>query len=194
METIISVLNSFWSPVYNFLPKVPTLILIVLIGYLIIQIIYWILNRALKLSKIPRALIGVIASLSLIIMWVILFAEIARQLGMGSLAVTISGSLAVLALALASGASGLAGDIIAGVFLARDSDFEIGFRIRIGGVEGIIQKIDIRKIRVVDDNGDIYIFPNTKLDKEGWVIVSQNVEDNKDDLKKIIAKNEDKQK
>jgi small-conductance mechanosensitive channel len=127
-------------------------------------------------------------------MWVILFAEIARQLGMGSLAVTISGSLAVLALALASGASGLAGDIIAGVFLARDSDFEIGFRIRIGGIEGIIQKIDIRKIRVVDDKGDIHIFPNTKLDKEGWVIVSQNVEDNKDDLKKIIAKNEDKQK
>ncbi|HPL01517.1 MAG TPA: mechanosensitive ion channel [bacterium] len=194
METITNVLNSFWLPVYNFLPKLPTLILIVLLGYLIIQIIYWILNRALKLSKIPRALIGVIASLSLIIMWVILFAEIARQLGMGSLAVTISGSLAVLALALASGASGLAGDIIAGVFLARDSDFEIGFRIRIGGIEGIIQKIDIRKIRVVDDKGDIHIFPNTKLDKEGWVIVSQNVEDNKDDLKKIIAKNEDKQK
>jgi len=194
METITNVLNSFWLPVYNFLPKLPTLILIVLLGYLIIQIIYWILNRALKLSKIPRALIGVIASLSLIIMWVILFAEIARQLGMGSLAVTISGSLAVLALALASGASGLAGDIIAGVFLARDSDFEIGFRIIIGGIEGIIQKIDIRKIRVVDDKGDIHIFPNTKLDKEGWVIVSQNVEDNKDDLKKIIAKNEDKQK
>jgi len=194
MEIITNVLNSFWLPVYNFLPKVPTLILIVLLGYLIIQTTYRILNRALKLSKIPRALIGVIASLSLIIMWVILFAEIARQLGMASLAVTISGSLAVLALALASGASGLAGDIIAGVFLARDSDFEIGFRIRVGSIEGIIQKIDIRKIRVVDDKGDIHILPNTKLDKEGWVIVSQNVEDNKDDLKKIIAKNEDKQK
>jgi len=194
METIISVLNSFWLPVNNFLPKVPTIILIVLLGYLIIQIVYWILNRALKLSKIPRALVSVIASLSLIIMWVILFAEVARQLGMGSLAVTISGSLAVLAFALASGASGLAGDVIAGVFLARDSDFEIGFRIRIGEAEGIIQKIDIRKIRVVDDKGDIHVFPNTKLDKEGWVIVSQNVEDNKDDLKKIIAKNEDKQK
>jgi len=194
METVISVLNSFWSPVNNFLPKVPILILVVLFGYLIIQIIYWILNRALRLSKIPRALVGVIASLSLIIMWIILFAEIARQLGMGSLALTISGSLAVLALALASGASGLAGDIIAGVFLARDSDFEIGFRIKIGGIEGIIQKVDIRKVRVVDDKGDIHIFPNTKLDKEGWVIISQNVEDNKDDLKKIIAKNEDKQK
>lgn len=194
METLISVIESFWLPVHNFLPKVPVLILIIIIGYLIIQVLYWVLNRALKLSKIPRALIGVIASLSLIIMWVILFAEVARQLGMGSLAVTISGSLAVLALALASGASGLAGDIIAGVFLARDSDFEIGFRIRIGNVEGIIQKIDIRKIRVVDDKGDIYIFPNTKLDKEGWVIVSQNVEENKDDLKNIIEKNEDKQR
>ena len=194
METVISVLNSFWLPVYNFLPKLPTLILVLGLGYLIIQIIYWILNRALKLSKIPRALIGVVASLSLIIMWVILFAEIARQLGMGSLAVTISGSLAVLALALASGASGLAGDIIAGIFLARDSDFEIGFRIRVGSIDGIIQKIDIRKIRLVDDQGNIHIFPNTKLDKEGWVIISQNIEDNKDNLQKIIAKKEEKQK
>lgn len=194
MQTVINVLESFWLPVKNFLPKIPVLVLVILIGYLIIQVIYWVLNRALKLSRIPRALVGVIASLSLIVMWVILFAEVARQLGMGSLAVTISGSLAVLALALASGASGLAGDVIAGVFLARDSDFEIGFRIRVGNVEGIIQKIDIRKIRLVDDKGDIHIFPNTKLDKEGWVIISQNVEDNKDDLKKIIAKNEDKQK
>ena len=192
METIANVIMAFWNPVKNFFPKLPTLILVVLVGYLIIQIIYWILNRALKFSKMPRALVGVIASLSLIIMWVVLFAEVARQLGMNSLAVTISGSLAVLALALATGASGLASDIIAGVFLARDTDFEIGYRIKIADVEGIIQNIDIRKIRVVDEKGSIHIFPNTKLDKEGWVILSQNVEDNKDDMKKIIQKSENK--
>ena len=188
MESILSVLKSFWQPIANFIPKIPAVILTLIVGYLIIQILIFILNRALKLSRLPRALFGVIVSLALIVMWVILFAEIARELGMGSLAVTISGSLAVLALALATGASGLASDIISGVFLARDHDFEIGYKIKVGGVEGVIHSIDIRKIRLVDEEGNIHIFPNAKLDKDGWQVISREVEGNKIEAKKLINK------
>jgi len=186
METIFNIAQSFWKPVAEFLPKIPAVILTLIVGYFIIQILIWVLNRALKLSRLPRALIGVIVSLALIVMWVILFAEIARELGMGSLAVTISGSLAVLALALATGASGLASDIISGVFLARDHDFEIGYKIKVGDVEGIVGSVDIRKIRVVDEQGVVHIFPNTKLDKEGWQVISREVEDNKIEAKKLV--------
>ena len=146
------------------------------------------MNRALRFSRMPRALISVVASLALIVMWVILFAEIARQLGMGSLAVTISGSLAVLALALATGASGLASDVISGVFLARDPDFEIGYKIKIGDITGLVHSVDIRKIRVVDDDGVIHVFPNTKLDKDGWQVLSREVEENKIDIKKFLKR------
>lgn len=190
METIIEVIRSFWQPVIAFLPRIPAIVLTLIVGYFIIQILMFVLNRALRLSRLPRALIGVIISLALIIMWVILFAEIARELGMGSLAVTISGSLAVLALALATGASGLASDIISGVFLARDSDFDIGYKIKIGDVEGIVQQVDIRKIRIVDDAGTVHIFPNTKLDKDGWQVISREVEDNKIEAKKNLDKKE----
>ncbi len=188
MDTILSIPERFWQPIANFGPKIPTIIISLVVGYFIIQIITAVLNRALKFSKMPRALISVIVSLALIVMWVALFAEIARELGLGSLAVTISGSLAVLALALASGASGLAADIISGVFLARDPDFEIGYKIKVGDVIGIVHSVDIRKIRVVDDAGIIYIFPNAKLDKEGWQVVSRDVADNKIDIKKLLNK------
>lgn len=186
MDTLVSILERFWQPIANFGPKIPGIILSLVVGYFIIQIIAAVLNRALKFSRMPRALISVIASLALIIMWVVLFAEIARQLGMGSLAVTISGSLAVLALALASGASGLASDVISGVFLARDPDFEIGYQIKIGDITGIVHSVDIRKIRVVDESGTVYIFPNAKLDKDGWQVISREVEDNKIDVKKFL--------
>jgi len=79
MDTILSVIESFWRPVVNFIPKIPAVILTLIVGYLIIQILIFILNRALKLSRLPRALFGVIVSLALIVMWVILFAEIARE-------------------------------------------------------------------------------------------------------------------
>lgn len=188
MDTLLSIPQRFWRPIANFGPKIPGIIISLVVGYFIIQIITAVLNRALKFSRMPRALISVVASLALIVMWVILFAEIARQLGLGSLAVTISGSLAVLALALATGASGLAADVISGVFLARDPDFEIGYKIKMGDMMGIIQSVDIRKIRVVDDNGTVYVLPNSKLDKDGWQIISRDVEDNKIDIKKFIAK------
>jgi small-conductance mechanosensitive channel len=188
MDILLSIPERFWQPIANFGPKIPTIIISFVVGYFIIQIIAAVLNRALKFSRMPRALTSVIASLALIVMWVALFAEIARQLGMGSLAVTISGSLAVLALALASGASGLAADIISGVFLARDPDFEIGYKIKVGDVVGLVHNVDIRKIRVVDAEGVVYIFPNSKLDKEGWQVVSREVEDNKIDIKKFLHK------
>jgi len=194
MENLISIVESFWRPIANFGPKIPVVIISLIVGYFIIQIITAILNRALKFSRMPRALVSVVASLALIVMWVILFAEIARQLGMGSLAVTISGSLAVLALALASGAAGLASDVISGVFLARDPDFEIGYRIKVGEVTGIVHSVDIRKIRVVDESGVVYVFPNGKLDKDGWQVISRDVEDNKIDIKKFLARKLNKHK
>jgi len=90
---------------------------------------------------------------------------------------------------LATGASGMASDIISGVFLARDHDFDLGYKIKVGGIEGIVQQIDIRKIRIVDDLGNTHIFPNTKLDKDGWQVISREVEDNKIEAKKMLDKN-----
>ncbi|TSC93984.1 MAG: small-conductance mechanosensitive channel [Candidatus Berkelbacteria bacterium Athens1014_28] len=188
MDYLANLIDRFWQPILNFLPKLPPVILSLIVGYLIIQLITWLLTRVLKFSKLPKALISVIMSLSLIVMWVALVAELARQLGLNGLAVTISGSLAVIALALATGASSLTSDIISGVFLARDSDFEIGYKIRVGSVEGIIHNVDIRKIRVIDKDGTVHIFPNNKLDKEGWDVVSREIEDNKVDAKKMLDK------
>lgn len=184
-ENITNTLLSFWQPIKNFIPKIPTVILTLIVGYLAIKILLTVLIRALKFSKLPKALINLMVSLSSIVMWVILLAELARQIGMGSLAVTISGSLAVFALALATGASALASDILAGIFLARDSDFEIGYRIKVGDVEGIVQQVDIRKIRIIDDKGKVIILPNAKLDKDGWEVISREVEDNKIEIKKL---------
>jgi len=192
METINSVLKSFWQPIVNFWPKIPAVILGLIIGIFIIKILTGILARALRYSRLPKALSGIITSLVVIVMWVLLLSEVARQLGMSGLAITISGSIVILGLSLASGASGLTSDIISGIFLARDEDFELGYRIKVGNVEGVVQKVDIRKIRIIDDDGNVHVYPNAKLDKDGWEIISREVEDNKIDLKKLLAKKEKK--
>lgn len=174
------VITRFWDPILNYLPKLPFVVLGLVIGYIVIRITLSVFRNTLKYTKVPKALSGIIISMLTIVFWVLLFGELARALGFSSIAITISGSLLVLGLALANGATTLTSDIISGVFLAKDEDFEVGFRVKTGDVEGIIQKVDIRKVRIISDDGKLHVVPNINLDKNGWVVLERELED--DDL------------
>ncbi|MFA5927552.1 MAG: mechanosensitive ion channel domain-containing protein [Patescibacteria group bacterium] len=155
-------------------PRLPILILGLAAGYLAIKILASLASNALRLAKVPKALTNIVISLIVTVLWLILFSELARTAGLPSLAVKISGSLLVVGLAIANGASAVAGDILSGVFLAQDRDFEVGYRIKSGEIEGVIKKIDIRKTRIEDNNGCLHIIPNSKLDTVGWKIISRD--------------------
>jgi len=169
-------LLTFWQPIEDYVPKIPALILALAIGYLLIKILTIFLHRGLKIVKISRSLSDVLLSLATILLWVLLFSEIARQAGMDSLALTISGSIVVIGLALANGAASLTADIISGIYLAKDHDFDIGYRVKIGEVEGIIRKIDVRKTRIRDDQGKLHVFPNSVVDKGDWTVIFRDLE------------------
>lgn len=182
------VITRFWEPVLNYLPKFPFLIFGFLIGYIIIKILMALLRNTLRITKTPKALSSIIISMITIVLWVLLFAEIARSLGFSSIAITISGSLLVLGLALANGATTLTSDIISGVFLAKDEDFEVGYRVKTGDVEGIIQKIDIRKVRIVADDGKLHVVPNVNLDKNGWVVMERELKDEELGIRRLLKR------
>lgn len=168
----LEVLNQFFEPVATVGPELPVIALGLIVGFIIIKILSSLLRDTLKVARVPKALAGIIVSLVVIVMWIILFSELAREAGLSSLAIKISGSLLIVGLAAANGMSALAGDIVSGVFLAKDRDFEVGYRVRIGDVEGVIKKIDIRKTRIEDDKGNTIIIPNSKLDLTGWTVLA----------------------
>jgi small-conductance mechanosensitive channel len=78
-----------------------------------------------------------------------------------------------LGFALANGASSLTADIISGLFLSRDRDFECGYRIKVGDIEGTIERVDTRKIRIKSDDGRTHVFPSSKVDTMGWTVVEK---------------------
>jgi small-conductance mechanosensitive channel len=170
-------LQALWSPIAHYGPKIPELIVTAIIGIIFVEIIIWIIARSFRLIKISRALANILTSLIGVLLWVMLFSEIAREAGLTNLAITISGSIIVIGLALANGASSLTADIISGLYLAKDPDFEIGYRVRIGQLEGNIRKIDMRKVRVRDDEGKLHIFPNNVIDKAEWIVLHREAEE-----------------
>ena len=74
---------------------------------------------------------------------------------------------------VANAAKGTTSDIIAGLFLALDADLDIGFRVKAGGVEGVIEKIDLRKIRIRDDQGRLHVVPNRTVEGAAWTVIAR---------------------
>jgi len=153
--------------------RLPEVLFAFIVGYIVVQVLVWSLARGLQLLRLPRALILIIQSLLAVILWIILFAHLLRMVGLSQVAITLSGSLFVIGLAIANGANTLVGDVISGLFLAKDPDFDIGFRIKSGDTEGVIESIDIRKTRIRTDKNTLYVLPNAVIDKERWEILSR---------------------
>lgn len=169
----MTILDKFFQLFQNLGPKLPSVIATLVIGYILIRIIMAVLRRVLRLSKTHKALIEIVSSLANILLWILLLSEVTRQLGLATLALTISGSVVALGFAMANGLSALTADIISGVFLSKDQDFEVGYRIKSGDIEGVVEKIDMRKIRIRDDSGKLFILPSSKVDSLGWVVLEK---------------------
>lgn len=182
----LDIVSSFVSPVKQFIPKLPPLILSLILGIVIVVLLASLAKYFLKITRVPKALASIILSLLTIILWILLFSELAREMGMTSVAITVSGSLIVLGLALSNGATALTSDIIAGVFLAKDRDFEIGYKVKIGDIKGVVQSIDVRKVRIIDDDGKLHVVPNANIDKSGWTILERELKDDK--IKKSLLR------
>lgn len=184
----MNILEKFWEPIQKFGPKIPLLVVGLIAGIIVIRVLLTLLERTLRITRAPKALSGIVISLVAIILWIMLFSEMAREIGLSSVAVTISGSLVVLGLALANGASNLTSDIIAGVFIAKDDDFEVGYKVSDGKTEGVVQKIDIRKVRIMDEKGVLHIVPNASLDKTGWSLLERGLKNDRLEKKRIYLK------
>jgi small-conductance mechanosensitive channel len=167
------ILSAFSEPVNQALPKIPQALLAFAVGVIVLHLLQWIFEKTLRLAKAPRSLQQILGSIVQVVLWVILIAAVFQSIGLTQIAFTLSGSVAIIGIALGAGANALVQDIITGLFLARDRDFNVGYRIKIGDVEGTIKQIDIRKVRIEADNGNIYVVPNSNLDKASWVVLDR---------------------
>ncbi len=169
-----SFLEAFTDPILKALPKIPQAILAFAVGIIVLHLLQWIFEKTLKVAKTPRTLYGILTSISQVVLWVILIAAVFQSLGLTQIALALSGSVAIIGVAVGAGANALVQDVIAGLFLARDRDFDTGYHIKTGDIEGIIKKIDIRKVRIEDKSGKIHVLPNSTLDRASWVVLDRD--------------------
>jgi len=181
-----SLSSAFIDPVVALLPKIPGALISIVIGYLLIRIIKFFLNRFLKIVRFPRSIKSLINSAVNVVMWVILIIYIMNYLGLGSLIVALTGSAILIGFILNNGLAQTVSDIFSGISLAGDKDFKIGHKVSLneGKIIGTVVSISMKKVKLVDDDNKLHIIPNSLFDKGEWIILEERKSSESDKSKK----------
>lgn len=170
-------MTSFSDRIFELLAKswdrLPQLLLTLIVGFIVIKLVKAFLHGLIGYSKANSALKGILLSVLDVALWIFLVAALLQQVGLTQISLALSGTVAISALALSAGSTAFVQDLVAGIFLAQDPDFNPGDRIKIEDVEGTVERMDARKIRIRDDRGQLHIFPNSHFDRSAWTTLKK---------------------
>lgn len=163
--------------VNEIIPRLPVALIGLLAGIIVIKVIGRFLAPALRFTKWPIGLQEIMVTLIRVAMWVFLLITILQVLGLTSVALAITGSFAILLIGFSTGISNTVSDLIAGLQLANDKDFKVGFKVKAGDqkTEGIIREMDVKKTRIEAEDGKLHVIPNSVIEKNEWVVLDRHV-------------------
>jgi small-conductance mechanosensitive channel len=173
---LANIFNPIIDGLNNILPKIPGAILTLLVGWFLIQLTAWLVRVFMALTGTQHSFRQVLSSIISSALWAFLAIQILQELGFGNIVTFFAGSVVAIGLVMAAGGSTLVSDIIAGLFLARDNDFNVGDEVILGEVptKGTIVLMDSRRVRVRDDKGVVHVIPNSVVERKEWVVVKRH--------------------
>ncbi|HUD11867.1 MAG TPA: mechanosensitive ion channel domain-containing protein [Candidatus Saccharimonadia bacterium] len=161
------------SSINNELPRLPNALFDLLVGILIIRVAGRLVRLVMKITNVQPGIRGVVSSILESLMWLLLTVALLGELGFNGIIYFFTGSIAAIGIAMAAGGSTLVADIVAGIFLARDNDFNVGDEVIVGETPtlGTIESMDARRTRLRDDNGVLHVIPNSVVERKEWVVI-----------------------
>ncbi|ELZ40541.1 mechanosensitive ion channel domain-containing protein [Halorubrum tebenquichense] len=112
-----------------------------------------------------RELVGdLIVTLVAVFLWFGVALTFLKVLGMGDIAASLGTAVGFIALGVSYALSEMIEDTVAGVYLLRDPDFNVGYRVEAKGVTGTVAAIELRKTRIDTDAGDRVVLANREIE------------------------------
>jgi len=161
----------------NLITRLPLALLVLVVGVFLIKILGILVARYIKWTKWPIGLQEISVALIRALMWVIFFLVLLQVLGLTNVALALTGSFAIVLLGFSNAISSTVSDIWAGLQLANDKDFKVGFEVKAGDqkTQGVVREMDIKKTRIEDKNGRLHIIPNSLIEENEWVVLDRHV-------------------
>ena len=152
--------------------KIGVIIVLGLIGYLFTKrIVPRLVRRTLDMrmkdkppdltAKRSRTISYVITNTIGVLIGIIVLFSILGQVGV-NIAPALA-SLGVVGLAISFGAQSLIKDVINGLFILIEDQFGIGDVVRVGGISGMVEEMNLRRTVLRDLNGVVHYIPNSEI-------------------------------
>jgi len=147
-----------------YIPKIPMVVFTLALGILLIRFIKKATIRIMNRMRLDTTIISFTTAFITFTLWVFLISLLFSILGFPQISVAFSGSIALILVGIASNANSLIQDLLAGIFLIADTDFKVGAEVKINNVQGTVVGLDIKKTKIKDENGHIFVVSNKVFD------------------------------
>ncbi|MDH2899643.1 MAG: mechanosensitive ion channel [archaeon] len=152
-------------------------IITLVIAYLILKILVSVVKHDLLRRRVPTALVGILTTILSALFWYFVIMAILSTLpGFDEMVLAMGIIFAFFILAIGLATSGVLKELVSGAFLVTDQDFGAGFRVKAGGIEGVVESVDIRKSRIRDSSGNLHILPNSVVEPNEWTVYERQNE------------------
>ena len=151
--------------------KLPHLLVVAAIAFLLNRLLRLVTHRMIRVAERRAAgpgrisqvktLAGIIRTTGLAIIWVITALQFLAALGVNLAPLLASAGVAGIAIGLA--AQNIVKDVLNGILILIEDQFNVGDTVRLAGVAGIVEAMTLRNTTVRDPDGTLYIIPNSQI-------------------------------
>ncbi len=153
--------NQIVDMMYQKIPAVIRTFQIVVIFIVLFKLVKLIMNSGFGKTNKQITIIKLLISF---LRWILVIVTILLILSAwGVDTTTLLASAGILALVIGLGAQSLIADIIAGIFIVFEGDYQVGDIVVIDGWRGTVEEIGIRTTKVADAGGNVKIVNNSKI-------------------------------
>lgn len=117
-----------------------------------------------------ETLISIFGGTAKFIIWIIAILMILPEFGI-NMAPILAG-VGVASLAVGMAARDIISDFIAGIFILLEDQYHVGDRVKITGIEGVVEEITLRRTTLKDGAGVFHSIPNSQIK-----VVAKNLKD-----------------
>jgi small conductance mechanosensitive channel len=160
--------------------KLPHLIIVALMAFVLSRLLRLITARMIRIaeqhgpgqSRIAqvRTLAGVIRTTGLAIITCIVGMQFLAAVNVNLAPLLASAGVAGVAIGLA--AQNIVRDMLNGILILIEDQFNVGDTVKVAGVAGVIEAMTLRKTTVRDADGTLYVIPNSQI----TIVANQSID------------------
>lgn len=166
-RTIERTLTSLETGLEVAVPRIVSALVLLVVAFVAISIGTRLLSRLLSRLFPPEE--SLISDLIVVVIsvfaWFGVGLALLKVLGLDEIAASIGTAVGFIALGISYALSEMIEDTVAGVYLLRDPDFNVGDTIEADDVTGEITAIELRKTRFRTEDGDLTVMANRNVER-----------------------------